>query len=188
MNTKVIISSIPGASIKVSSSLDKEQKEDDRKRRTKLSRYDVKRKLQQQQTWMKLDQCELTEQEIFLKLREKRRSPPFLTKFERAQIIGTIAIQINNGCRVFSLGGKNDLLRPKEGLGDEQDSRQQEKRHCDDDEAMLLHNEGYFLAKRELREGHLPFLIQRFLPDGSFEIWKLSELLQIQDEEHEETR
>ena len=32
------------------------------------------------------------------------------------------------------------------------------------------------IAERELAEKKIPFVIRRFLPDGSYEDWKLSEL------------
>ena len=34
----------------------------------------------------------------------------------------------------------------------------------------------YKLAERELTEGKIPFIVRRYLPDGSYEDWKLSEL------------
>jgi len=34
----------------------------------------------------------------------------------------------------------------------------------------------YKLAERELNERKIPFIIRRYLPDGSYEDWKLSEL------------
>jgi DNA-directed RNA polymerase I, II, and III subunit RPABC2 len=45
---------------------------------------------------------------------------------------------------------------------------------------MLVPNQGetdpYKLAERELAERKIPFIVRRFLPDGSYEDWKLSEL------------
>lgn len=34
----------------------------------------------------------------------------------------------------------------------------------------------YKLAERELNERKIPFIIRRYLPDGTYEDWKLSEL------------
>ena len=34
----------------------------------------------------------------------------------------------------------------------------------------------YKLAERELNERKIPFIIRRYLPDGNYEDWKLSEL------------
>ena len=34
----------------------------------------------------------------------------------------------------------------------------------------------YKLAERELAERKIPFIIRRYLPDGTYEDWKLSEL------------
>lgn len=33
------------------------------------------------------------------------------------------------------------------------------------------------IAEKELRERKLPFIIRRYLPDGSYEDWSLDELL-----------
>ncbi len=45
---------------------------------------------------------------------------------------------------------------------------------------MLVPNQGetdpYKLAERELAERKIPFIVRRFLPDGSYEDWKLAEL------------
>jgi len=35
----------------------------------------------------------------------------------------------------------------------------------------------YRLAERELSERKVPFIVRRYLPDGSYEDWKASELL-----------
>lgn len=34
----------------------------------------------------------------------------------------------------------------------------------------------YKIAEKELQERKIPFVIRRYLPDGSYEDWKLSEL------------
>jgi DNA-directed RNA polymerase I, II, and III subunit RPABC2 len=33
------------------------------------------------------------------------------------------------------------------------------------------------LAEKELREKKIPFIIRRYLPDGSYEDWKIDELI-----------
>ncbi len=37
--------------------------------------------------------------------------------------------------------------------------------------------EAYLIAQKELEERKLPFLIKRPLPDGTFEVWRLNDLL-----------
>ena len=34
----------------------------------------------------------------------------------------------------------------------------------------------YKLAERELENNAIPFIVRRYLPDGSYEDWKVSEL------------
>ena len=75
---------------------------------------------------------------------EDRISPPFLTKYERARILGARALQIS----------KNAPL-------------------CLDAEGET---DPYKIAEKELQERKIPFIIRRYLPDGSYEDWKLTEL------------
>ncbi|KNH03685.1 DNA-directed RNA polymerase I II and III subunit Rpb6 [Perkinsela sp. CCAP 1560/4] len=76
---------------------------------------------------------------------EKNRvTTPFLTRFERARLLGTRALQISMNAPV---------LVPLEG---EMDPLQ--------------------IALKELQQKVIPIKIRRYLPDGSFEDWSLSEL------------
>ena len=75
---------------------------------------------------------------------EERISPPFLTKYERARILGARALQVS----------KNAPL-------------------CVDPEGET---DPYKIAEKELQERKIPFVLRRYLPDGSYEDWKLSEL------------
>mmetsp|Transcript_6755 Transcript_6755/g.7540 ORF Transcript_6755/g.7540 Transcript_6755/m.7540 type:complete len:130 (+) Transcript_6755:56-445(+) len=76
---------------------------------------------------------------------EDRISPPFLTKYERARILGARALQLS----------KNAPL-------------------CVDAEGET---DPYKIAERELQERKIPFVIRRHLPDGSYEDWKINELV-----------
>uniref|UniRef100_A0A7S3J4U4 Uncharacterized protein n=1 Tax=Euplotes harpa TaxID=151035 RepID=A0A7S3J4U4_9SPIT len=75
---------------------------------------------------------------------EDRISPPFLTKYERARILGARALQISKNA------------------------------------PLCVHPDGetdpYKIAEKELQERKIPFIIRRYLPDGSYEDWKLEEL------------
>jgi len=69
----------------------------------------------------------------------------FLTKYERARVLGTRALQISMGapCTV-PLEGETDCLR---------------------------------IAQKELQQQKLPMIIRRFLPDNTYEDWKIKDLL-----------
>jgi DNA-directed RNA polymerase I, II, and III subunit RPABC2 len=75
---------------------------------------------------------------------DDRSSVPFLTKYERARILGTRALQISKNA---------DLLVDPSGETDP-----------------------YKIAEMELQERKIPFIIRRYMPDGSYEDWKLGEL------------
>jgi DNA-directed RNA polymerase I, II, and III subunit RPABC2 len=68
----------------------------------------------------------------------------FLTKYEKARVLGTRALQLSmNAPPMVAVEGETDPLE---------------------------------IAYKELREKKIPFIIRRYLPDGSFEDWKLDEL------------
>ena len=73
-----------------------------------------------------------------------RITSKFMTKYERARILGSRALQISKNAPL--------MVDP----GDESDP--------------------YKLAEVELSEKKIPFIVRRYLPDGSFEDWKVSEL------------
>jgi len=74
----------------------------------------------------------------------ERITSKFMTKYERARILGTRALQISKNAPL--------MVDP----GDESDP--------------------YRLAEIELSEKKIPFIVRRYLPDGSFEDWKVAEL------------
>jgi len=74
----------------------------------------------------------------------QRRTIPFLTKYEKARIIGKRAMQISIGSPPLVEIG--DLESPID------------------------------IAKKELMERKIPFIIRRPLPDGSYEDWRVDEL------------
>jgi DNA-directed RNA polymerase I, II, and III subunit RPABC2 len=74
------------------------------------------------------------------------QSPPFLTVYERAKILGTRSNQLANGARPF-VTVPEYMTQPLE------------------------------IAKLELEQRRLPFIVKRPMPDGSFEKWRLSDLL-----------
>lgn len=75
-----------------------------------------------------------------------RRTSPYMTKYERARIIGSRALQISlNAPVMVDTEGDTDPMS---------------------------------IAERELNAKLVPFIVRRFLPDGTYEDWKVSELLQ----------
>merc|ERR1719168_579049 len=77
-----------------------------------------------------------------------RKTTPYLTKYERARVLGARALQISMNAPVcVELDGETDPL---------------------------------LIAEKELTERMIPFVIRRFLPDGTYEDWKVSELLDLE--------
>ena len=73
-----------------------------------------------------------------------KRTKPFLTKYERARIIGCRAEQLANGFNAsVDTAGITDVIK---------------------------------IAEKELNERKIPLIIQRRLPDGEEEYWKIEEL------------
>jgi len=75
---------------------------------------------------------------------EDRITSKFMTKYEKARILGARALQISKNAPL--------MIDPM----DESDP--------------------YKLAEMELSQKLVPFIVRRYLPDGSYEDWKVSEL------------
>lgn len=73
------------------------------------------------------------------------KTVPFLTKYERARVLGIRIKQLNNDADPFVEVVANTI-----------DAR--------------------FIAEEELKQGKIPFIIRRPLPNGGNEYWKLSDL------------
>ncbi|KAK6166253.1 hypothetical protein SNE40_022998 [Patella caerulea] len=75
----------------------------------------------------------------------KRITTRYMTKYERARVLGTRALQIAMCAPVMvELEGERDPLQ---------------------------------IAMKEMKARKIPFIIRRYLPDGSFEDWALDELI-----------
>ena len=70
---------------------------------------------------------------------------PFVSRYERARVLGERAKQLNSGAEPF----------------------------IEIDETMI---DGYVIALKEFEEKKIPFIIQRPLPSGASEYWKLKDL------------
>lgn len=74
----------------------------------------------------------------------QRRTLPFLTKYEKARIIGKRAMQISKGSPpLVEIGSLENPID---------------------------------IARKELMERKIPYIIRRPLPDGSYEDWRVDEL------------
>ena len=73
------------------------------------------------------------------------RTLPFLTKYEKARILGERAKQINMGAKPF----------------------------VEVEPSMM---DGYLIALKELEQKVIPFIIQRPLPNGGSEYWRIRDL------------
>jgi DNA-directed RNA polymerase I, II, and III subunit RPABC2 len=76
----------------------------------------------------------------------ERITSRYMTKYERARVLGTRAMQISRNAPVMV-------------------------------ELSAHETDPLVIAEKELREGKMPFIIRRYLPDGSFEDWKIEELI-----------
>mmetsp|Transcript_108160 Transcript_108160/g.209385 ORF Transcript_108160/g.209385 Transcript_108160/m.209385 type:complete len:122 (-) Transcript_108160:94-459(-) len=77
-----------------------------------------------------------------------RKTTPYLTKYEKARILGARALQLSMNAPVMvELDGETDPL---------------------------------LIAEKELIQRVIPFVVRRFLPDGTFEDWKVAELLDLE--------
>ncbi|KAJ2766420.1 DNA-directed RNA polymerases I, II, and III subunit RPABC2 [Coemansia nantahalensis] len=75
----------------------------------------------------------------------ERITTPYMTKYERARILGTRALQISMNAPV--------MVEP-DGESDP-----------------------YVIALKELRARKIPFVVRRYLPDASYEDWRVAELI-----------
>ncbi len=75
---------------------------------------------------------------------ENRITSPFLTKYEKARLLGARSMAISLNAKINIENNNTDSL---------------------------------VLSEQELQKRVLPLKLRRVLPDGSFEIWKLDELI-----------
>lgn len=90
-----------------------------------------------------------------------RITSPYLTKYEKARIIGTRALQISLNA---------PLTIPIETQGGEVSNGKNEYDN-------YLNNDPLVIAEKELHNKSIPFILRRYLPNGSYEDWKLDELI-----------
>ncbi|GAA6001248.1 DNA-directed RNA polymerase core subunit RPO26 [Rhodotorula paludigena] len=113
------------------------------------NREDAEQYLDQQADYAGADVVESGERpdgaELPAEANKERVTTPYMTKYERARILGTRALQISMNAPVLvPLEGESDPLQ---------------------------------IAEKELAAKKIPLVVRRFLPDGSYEDWLVSELL-----------
>ncbi len=80
-----------------------------------------------------------------------------MTKYERARVLGTRALQISMNAPVMvDLDGETDPLEARQRCTDEYIDAARLTRPC-----------AAQIAAKELREKRVPFTIRRYLPDGA---------------------
>lgn len=77
---------------------------------------------------------------------KQRQTSRFLTKFEKARIIGERAIEIKNNAPLY--------IEIEKGIIDP-----------------------IIIAEKEFKAKKIPYTVRRYLPNGEYEDWKLSELI-----------
>lgn len=104
-------------------------------------------KEEEEQDLQFIDNVEMVDaaKEVHVSVKE-RITTRFLTKYEKARILGARALQISKNAPIMV------EIEPGE---------------CDP----------LKIAEKELVERKIPFIIRRYLPDGSYEDWKVDELI-----------
>nr|BAS01736.1 DNA-directed RNA polymerase I, II and III [Amorphochlora amoebiformis] len=110
-------------------------------------------------TRLKIFSDEYSSEDINNLVRKKdkkhRITPNFITKFEKSRILGIRALQISNGSPVFiRLKGETDPFQVIEIKK---------------------------IALKEYKLKKIPFKIRRYLPNGHFEDYHLSELIDLHE-------
>ncbi|CAF4202026.1 unnamed protein product [Rotaria socialis] len=95
----------------------------------------------------------------------KRTTTPYMTKYERARVLGTRALQIAM-CA--------PLMVEPDG---ETDPLQIAMRELKEKKIPMIIRHPLQIAMRELKEKKIPMIIRRYLPDGSYEDWSIDELI-----------
>ncbi|XP_053799597.1 DNA-directed RNA polymerases I, II, and III subunit RPABC2 isoform X1 [Vidua chalybeata] len=111
---------------------------------------------------------------------QKRITTPYMTKYERARVLGTRALQIAADPRPAAAPmaspthNMSFLCRHCPGAG----SCEQVRMMC---APVMVELEGetdpLLIAMKELKARKIPIIIRRYLPDGSYEDWGVDELI-----------
>ncbi|GFE54453.1 vesicle-associated membrane protein [Babesia ovis] len=96
-----------------------------------------------------------------------RITSPYMTKYEKARIIGTRALQISlNAPITIPVDASVDTVDESISMGFGESV---------DTSAAAI--DPLVIAEKELYQKSVPFIIRRYLPNGSYEDWKIEELI-----------
>lgn len=103
-----------------------------------------------------------------------RMTTRYLTKYERARLLGTRALQLR--CEAGSAGGgaahSAALVATRRTVPTPRSYNAPPMVDPKDETDALK------IAMLELKENKIPLIVRRYLPDGSYEDWAASELIQ----------
>ncbi|EMS60590.1 DNA-directed RNA polymerases I, II, and III subunit RPABC2 [Triticum urartu] len=103
-----------------------------------------------------------------------RNTTKYMTKYERARILGTRALQISMNAPVMvELEGETDPLEKNSDSIFRWKFTFKVEIDCLDTVELVVCQ----IAMKELRARKIPFTIRRYLPDGSYEDWGVDELI-----------
>ncbi|KAK2198408.1 bifunctional Archaeal Rpo6-eukaryotic RPB6 RNA polymerase subunit/RPB6-omega subunit-like superfamily/RNA polymerase [Babesia duncani] len=94
-----------------------------------------------------------------------RITSPYMTKYEKARIIGTRALQISLNA---------PITIPVDTSADVAESQSFSFAESLEASAAI---DPLVIAERELYQKTVPFIVRRYLPNGSYEDWKVEELI-----------
>ncbi|KXH42066.1 RNA polymerase Rpb6 [Colletotrichum nymphaeae SA-01] len=107
---------------------------------------------------------------------DQRTTTPYMTKYERARILGTRALQIR-----FVKPQSHPKQIPRDEVAMHED-RNKLMHGISMNAPVLVDLEGETdplqIAIKELREKKIPLIVRRYMPDGYYEDWTCEELLQ----------
>lgn len=96
-----------------------------------------------------------------------RITSPYMTKYEKARIIGTRALQISlNAPITIPVDSSTDAVDESIAMG-----------FGETTDASTAAIDPLIIAEKELYQKSVPFIIRRYLPNGSYEDWKIEELI-----------
>ncbi|XP_953125.1 RNA polymerase common subunit (Rpb6 homologue), putative [Theileria annulata] len=95
-----------------------------------------------------------------------RITSPYLTKYEKARIIGTRALQISLNA---------PITIPIDGPSEANDDGFTTLGDFGDTQTTAI--DPLIIAEKELYQKTVPFIVRRYLPNGSYEDWKIDELI-----------
>ncbi|CAL5404967.1 unnamed protein product [Camellia sinensis] len=110
-----------------------------------------------------------------------RKTSKYMTKYERARILGTRALQISMNAPVMvELEGETDPLEVGAQWTYKNVAPMQPPQDFNIGQTGLESSKAAIklgIAMKELRQRKIPFTIRRYLPDGSYEDWGVDELI-----------